>query len=60
MNKDQKTGALENLKGRFKQALGALTGDKTKEAEGASERLGGAVKKAVGDLKQGVAKKLVE
>ena len=60
MNKAQKTGIVQNLKGRFKQALGVLEGDKKKESEGASERLGGAAKKAVGDLKQGVAKKLGE
>ena len=58
MNKDQKDGQLENLKGRAKQAFGIITGDKDKESQGASERAGGAVKKAVGDLKHGLAKKL--
>ena len=58
MNKTQKDGALENLKGRVKQAAGIVTGDKNKESEGASERASGAVKKAVGDLKHDVAKKL--
>jgi uncharacterized protein YjbJ (UPF0337 family) len=58
MNKAQKTGTVQNLKGRFKQALGVISGDKAKESEGASERLAGAAKKAVGDLEHGVAKKL--
>ena len=35
-----------------------VTGDKDKESEGASERASGAVKKAVGDLKHDLAKKL--
>lgn len=58
MNKDQKDGQSANIKGRVKQAVGIITGDKDKESEGASERAGGAVKKAVGDLKHGIAKKL--
>ncbi|HEX4406755.1 MAG TPA: CsbD family protein [Polyangia bacterium] len=58
MNKDQKDGAVENIKGRAKQAAGIVTGNKDKESQGASERASGAVKKAVGDLKHGLAKKL--
>jgi uncharacterized protein YjbJ (UPF0337 family) len=58
MNKDQKEGVTKNLKGRLKQAAGVLTGNKDKEAEGAAERAAGAARKAVGDLKQGLAKKL--
>ncbi len=58
MNKDQKDGAAENIKGRVKQAAGIVTGNKDQESQGASERASGAVKKAVGDLKHGIAKKL--
>lgn len=58
MNRDQKEGRVENVKGRVKQAAGIITGNKDKESEGASERAGGAVKKALGDLKHGIAKKL--
>ena len=58
MNQDQKEGHIDNIKGRVKEAAGIITGDKDKEAEGASQRAGGAVKKAVGDLKHGIAKKL--
>ncbi len=58
MNKDQKEGLAQNLKGRVKEALGVLEGDKKKESDGAAERLGGAAKKAVGDVKHGIAKKL--
>lgn len=58
MNQDQKDGQIDNLKGRVKEAAGIITGDKDKEAEGASQRVGGAVQKAVGDLKHDIAKKL--
>jgi uncharacterized protein YjbJ (UPF0337 family) len=58
MNKDQKEGTVENIKGRVKQATGVVTGDHDKESQGASERASGAVKKAVGDLRHGIAKKL--
>jgi len=42
MNKDQVKGKLQNLKGRAKEALGALTGRKTTQAEGFAERTVGA------------------
>lgn len=58
MNKDQKSGSLDNIKGRIKQATGIITGNHDKESEGASQRAGGAVRKAVGDLKHDIAKKL--
>jgi uncharacterized protein YjbJ (UPF0337 family) len=58
MNKDQKGGTAENIKGRVKQAAGIVTGNKDQESQGASERASGAVKKAVGELKHGIAKKL--
>jgi uncharacterized protein YjbJ (UPF0337 family) len=58
MNKDQKDGTAENIKGRVKQAAGIVTGNRDRESHGASERAGGAVKKAVGDLKHDIAKKL--
>ena len=57
MNKDQKEGTEENVKGRAKEAVGAASGDAKKEAEGAAERVAGAVKKAVGDLKHKFSKK---
>jgi uncharacterized protein YjbJ (UPF0337 family) len=58
MNKDQKDGTGEDIKGRVKQAAGIVTGNKDQESEGASERAAGAVKKAVGDLKHDIAKKI--
>ena len=58
MNKDQKDGAIENAKGRVKEAAGTLTGNKNLESEGAADRAAGAVKKAVGDVKHEIAKKI--
>ena len=58
MNKDQKDGSAQNIKGRVKEAGGALTGDKKTQAEGLAERMAGAAKKAVGDIKHEVSKKL--
>jgi uncharacterized protein YjbJ (UPF0337 family) len=58
MNKDQTSGTAQNIKGRVEQAAGVLTGNKDRESEGASERAVGAVRKAVGDLKHKVAKKI--
>jgi uncharacterized protein YjbJ (UPF0337 family) len=58
MNREQKEGRFENLKGRFRQAVGTVSGDKEKEQQGATERAEGSLKKAFGDLKQKFAKKL--
>ena len=58
MNKDQRDGVVEDTKGRAKEELAAVTGDKAKETEGAWDRAGGAIKKAIGDLKHSIAKRL--
>jgi uncharacterized protein YjbJ (UPF0337 family) len=58
MNKDQKEGAVSNIKGRARQAAGIVTGDKDAESKGAAERTEGAIQKAIGDLKHRAAKKL--
>ena len=51
MNKDELKGKAENLMGRAKEAIGALTGDKRKEGEGLFDRLRGAVREKVGKAK---------
>jgi uncharacterized protein YjbJ (UPF0337 family) len=51
-NNDEVKGTFENLKGRAKQAAGAITGDKKLEAEGAVERLKGAAQKKVGEIER--------
>jgi uncharacterized protein YjbJ (UPF0337 family) len=51
MNKDELKGKAENLKGRAKEAFGALTGDKRKEGEGLFDRVRGAVRERFGKAK---------
>ena len=58
MNKDQKDGAGQNIKGRIKEAAGVVSGNKKLEREGLADRVVGAVKEAVGDAKHETAKKL--
>jgi uncharacterized protein YjbJ (UPF0337 family) len=57
MNKDQRQGTVENIKGRAKQAAGTLTGNKRTESEGAVDRAKGAARKAVGDVKRAIDRK---
>ena len=56
MNKDQTKGTVDNIKGRVKEAAGALSGDKQTQAEGTVQRIKGAVQKKVGDVKHDVAR----
>jgi len=51
MNKDELKGRAENLKGRVKEAFGALTGDKSKEAGGFIDRVKGTVREKFGKAK---------
>jgi len=51
-NEDEVKGKMENLKGRVKQAAGAITGDKKLEAEGAVDRVKGAAREKVGELER--------
>jgi len=48
MNKDELKGKAENLKGRVKQAVGSLVGDKRTEGEGLLDRVRGAVREKLG------------
>ena len=48
MNKDELKGKGENLKGRVKQAIGSLAGDKRTEGEGLLDRVRGAVREKLG------------
>lgn len=56
MNDDQLKGKAENLKGRVKDAAGALTGNKQTQAEGVIDRVKGAVREKVGDVKHDAAR----
>jgi uncharacterized protein YjbJ (UPF0337 family) len=47
VNKNLVRGTVENLEGRAKEAAGALTGNKKKQAEGSAERAHGALRQKV-------------
>ncbi len=48
---DRKEGAMDKVKGRVKEAAGALKGDKDKKAEGRADQRGGTMKEKKGHLK---------
>jgi uncharacterized protein YjbJ (UPF0337 family) len=58
MNKDQLRGKAQNLKGRAKEAAGALTGRKRTQAEGLAERTEGALRQKVGQVKRDTAREI--
>ena len=51
-NKHERDGKLDQAKGRAKQAVGDLTGNKTLKAEGQMDEAGGKVEEAVGELQR--------
>jgi uncharacterized protein YjbJ (UPF0337 family) len=52
MNKEELKGKARNLKGRAKEAIGSLTGNKKLQAEGTAERAFGAGEEKVGQAEQ--------
>lgn len=52
MNNDELKGKAENLKGRVKQAVGSLAGDKRTEGEGLFDRVRGALRERFGKAKR--------
>jgi uncharacterized protein YjbJ (UPF0337 family) len=60
MNNDELKGKAENLKGRVKEAGGALTGNKKTEAEGMAERAKGAAREKIGEIKRDLGREDIE
>jgi uncharacterized protein YjbJ (UPF0337 family) len=54
MNKDEREGMAENLKGRVKEAAGVVSGDRDLEQEGAEERAEGEARKDLGEARRKV------
>ena len=52
MNRDEREGKSENLKGRVKEATGALTGNEDLQDEGAEQRERGELQQDVGKLRR--------
>ena len=48
MNRNELQGKKKNVKGRVKEAVGALTGNKDLESEGASQRAQGSAQEQIG------------
>ena len=53
-NTDQAEGIGKKIKGTVKEAVGSVTGDKKKEAEGKADQAEGTAQKEWGDLKDKV------
>ena len=58
MNKDEREGMAENLKGRVKEAGGIISGNPELEQEGAEERSKGAVQEELGHARRKVGEAL--
>ncbi|MDF0604869.1 CsbD family protein [Neisseriaceae bacterium TC5R-5] len=58
INKDQVKGRVEEAKGRLKEIVGKVVGNKDLEAEGNIQKHDGAVQASVGDAKEHSAKKV--
>jgi uncharacterized protein YjbJ (UPF0337 family) len=51
-------GKVDNIKGRVKEAIGALSGNKETQAEGTAERAAGAANEKVGEVERKVGNAL--
>ena len=52
MNRDEREGLKENIKGRIKEAAGTLSGDRDLESEGANQRASGEIQEKVGTARR--------
>ena len=53
-------GKADKLKGRVKEAMGGLTGDRSKQVEGKIDQLKGKAKDTLGKLERDVSRKDVD
>jgi uncharacterized protein YjbJ (UPF0337 family) len=53
---DKAEGKMHQVKGKIKETVGKVVGNKDLEAEGKGENLGGKVQEKVGDVKKVVGK----
>ena len=58
MNRDERRGKAESVKGRVKESAGILTGDEDLEKKGADERLEGEAREAVGRARRKLGESL--
>lgn len=50
--KDQAKGKFENLKGRIKETVGSLTGQRKLESEGKDQKLAGKARDKLGEIEK--------
>ncbi len=60
MNRDEREGKVENVKGRIKEATGALTDDRDLEKRGADERVEGEVREEFGRARRKIGETIEE
>ena len=60
MNRDEREGKSENLKGRVKEATGALLDDEKLQKEGSDQRAAGELQEDVGKLRRKAGEALEE
>ena len=60
MNRDEREGKSENVKGRVKEATGALLDDEKLQKEGADQRAAGELQEDVGKLRRKAGEALEE
>jgi uncharacterized protein YjbJ (UPF0337 family) len=58
VNKDQIKGKVQNLKGRIREAVGVVSGNRVTMAKGAIARAKGALREKVGDVKEDATRKV--
>jgi len=56
MNNDQIKGRIDEVKGKVKQAIGIVVGDKKMEKKGQAKKIKGAVQAGIGDAKAEIKK----
>ena len=52
--RDKIRGKIQNLRGRVKEAAGALTGNKHRQVQGTSDRIKGAVREGFGEARHAI------
>ena len=60
MNRDEREGKSENVKGRVKEATGALLDDEKLQKEGADQRAAGELQEDLGKLRRKAGEALEE
>jgi uncharacterized protein YjbJ (UPF0337 family) len=54
MNKNQASGAAEEVKGKVEQGIGKVTGDEQTKAQGKADEMKGKAKKTAGNVEHDV------